>query len=269
MSEDGYILTNSHVVQNAEYIEVVLYDRHRYRAKLIGADLDSDLAVIKIDAPDLIPAQWGDSDEVEVGSIVWAIGSPYGLNQTVTSGIISGKHRRDEKHANRELFQTDAAVNPGNSGGPLVDSAGQVIGINTSIYGETFQGISFAVPSVTARFIFKQLVKRGTVTRGFLGVEPQTVFQDVAETMKLPNLDGALIRSVQPNSPAELSGIKVNDVILEWGAKPVTVYTMLFRLVEMSKPNESVNVLISRDGQIQELDVMVGDRDSYVRRPTN
>ncbi len=260
MTNDGYILTNSHVVANSTQINVALSNRHSYRAELIGTDPESDLAVIRIDAPGLIPAEWGDSDHLKVGSIVWAIGSPYGLDQTVTSGIISGKNRRDEEHVNRELLQTDAAVNPGNSGGPLVDSMGNVVGINTSIFGDTFQGISFAVPSTVARFVFSEIRKNGKVTRGYLGVRPRAVFQTVAAELKLPDLDGALVRYVEPDSPAYRSGLRSRDVIREWNGQPLNEFTNLFRFVEMTPPNETVPVLVVRDGQPQMLDVTVGER---------
>jgi serine protease Do len=264
MSKDGYILTNAHVVSNAKRIRIALFDRHEYDAKLVGIDLNSDLAVIQINAPNLIPAQWGNSEETEVGSIVWAIGSPYGLDQTVTSGIISGKNRRDVEHQNRELLQTDAAVNPGNSGGPLVDANGDVIGINTSIFGETFQGISFAVPSTIARFVFQQLIDYGKVTRGYLGVEPGTVIQEVADELKLPNLDGAYVSRVAPNSPADLGGLQMHDVILSWNDQPITVHSMLFQLVEMTPPHERAKVMVARDGELCELEITVGDREQAI-----
>ncbi|MDB2318622.1 trypsin-like peptidase domain-containing protein [bacterium] len=176
MSTDGFILTNQHVVRGADSILIQLHDRRQFVATLVGEDESSDLALLKIEAPDLIPATWGDSEQVNVGSIVWAIGSPYGFQHTVTSGIISGKNRPgDINHPTQSLLQTDAAVNPGNSGGPLVDAQGRVIGINTSIFGDSFQGISFAVPSETAKFIYRELSSKGTVTRGYLGVKPVEV----------------------------------------------------------------------------------------------
>ena len=263
MSRDGYILTNAHVVDEAEEIRVSMYDRHRYTAKLVGTDPHSDLAVLKIDAPDLIPASWGNSDEMDVGSIVWAIGSPYGLDQTVTSGIISGKHRQSEDNRTRELLQTDAAVNPGNSGGPLVDAAGRVIGINTSIFGDSFQGISFAVPSETVLFVYRQLIEKGYVSRGYLGVRPGAVFQGTASRMKLPNLDGAQIQEVIYQTPAHKAGLRPGDVILEWDGKPIKVHSMLFRYVEMTPPNVSVPVKLVRNGLEKTVNVRV---ESYARQ---
>ena len=166
MSADGFIITNAHVVGDATRVNVILDDRRDFVAKVIGRDERSDLAVLKINAEHLLPAEWGDSDALKVGSMVWAVGSPYGLQQTVTSGILSAKERYDGARKAQELLQTDAAINPGNSGGPLVNSRGQVVGINTSIYGESFLGISFAVPSSVSRFVFEQIIDHGKVTRG-------------------------------------------------------------------------------------------------------
>ncbi len=267
ISNEGHVLTNSHVVENAAEVEVTLFDRRRYSATVIGIDVESDLAVVKIDAPGLIPATWGESDELEVGALVWAIGSPYGLDQSVTSGIISGKHRRDKQSRHYgELLQTDAAVNPGNSGGPLVDAFGDVIGINTSIFGESYQGISFAVPSETARFVSQQLIEHGEVTRGFLGVRQEAVFQGIAERFNLPNLDGAFIRSVDSRTPADHAGFQSRDVILEWDGKPITVPSMLSRYVEMTPPNSTVSVKIVRNGVEQFLRATVGTKSRFSRQ---
>jgi len=220
-----------------------LFDRRRYKADLVGIDPDSDLAVLKIQAENLIPATWGDSDSLEVGSMVWAVGSPYEFQQTITSGILSGKNRRgDAYHAKQTLLQTDAAVNPGNSGGPLVNVQGQVIGINTSIFGKTFQGISFAVPSSTARFVFDQLVDDNVVTRGYLGVFPAEVSERFAKEFRLPDLEGAVVDRVQPGSPAHLAGIRRGDVVRRWNGKPVRNFRQLFRFSEASEPGTQVRV---------------------------
>ena len=263
ISDQGYIVTSAHVVENAREIKVRLYNRYPFIAKLVASDSNSDLAILKIDARDLIPAQWGDSEALEVGSLVWAIGSPYGLDQTVTSGIISGKHRVDQD-SNYELLQTDAAVNPGNSGGPLVDAVGNVIGINTSIFGESFQGISFAVPSETAKFVVEQLLANGKVQRGYLGVYPLPVRQSTAERNALATLDGAYVRNVDQNTPASRSGLRSKDIILEWDGRPVFVHTMLHRLIERTPPNSRVPVKIIRDGVEMMIQVTVGDRSQYV-----
>lgn len=259
MTTDGYIMTNAHVLEEARRYFVELHDRRRYEATLVGLDPTSDLAVLKINAPNLIPADWGDSDHVNVGSIVWAIGSPYGFQQTVTSGILSGKDRPgDPQHRKQSLLQTDAAVNPGNSGGPLVDSQGRVIGINTSIFGETFQGISFAVPSETAKFVFQELVDNGAVTRGYLGVLPSEVDYHDAVQMQLPDLHGAKLRDVLNGSPAYRAGIRPNDIIRSWNGTEIKEFKNLFRLAETTRPNTRVKVTLLRDGREHETEVIIG-----------
>lgn len=259
MSTDGYILTNAHVLEEASVFKIQLHDRREFDASLVGVDLISDLALLKIDAPNLKPATWGDSDSMNVGSIVWAIGSPYGFQQTVTSGIISGKDRPgDRLHPKQSLLQTDAAVNPGNSGGPLVDARGRVIGINTSIFGDTFQGISFAVPSATAKFVYQQLIQNGRVTRGYLGVVPTEVDHRDAIRMKLPDLDGAKLQEVRFGSPAHRAGIRQWDVIRTWNGVDVKDYKHLFRLAEMTRPDTRVEVSLVRNGKEQLKEVTVG-----------
>lgn len=259
MSDDGYLMTNAHVVEDARSFLVQLHDRRQYWARLVGMDVDSDLAVLKIDGRNLIAAEWGDSDELDVGSIVWAIGSPYELQQTVTSGIISGKDRPgDPNRRVQALLQTDAAVNPGNSGGPLVDAQGRVIGINTSIFGETFQGISFAVPSATARFVYDQLLESGKVTRGFLGVHPVEVSNYDAKKLQLPDLSGARLRKVEAGSPADRAGMRADDVIRTWNDIPIYDYKTLYRLAETTPPDSLVNVTLYRDGQAMQAKVRLG-----------
>ncbi len=259
MSREGYIITNAHVLEGANGCTVQLHDRSQYRAKLIGVDLVSDLAVLKIDAHNLVPAIWGDSESAEVGSIVWAIGSPYRYEQTVTSGIISGKDRPGDKLRKQNLLQTDAAVNPGNSGGPLVDASGNVIGINTSIYGETFQGISFAVPSSTARFVYGQLIENGAVVRGYLGVWPEEVDYQMAAQGISPDLNGAVLTRVFKNSPADIAGIQKGDIIRQWNGQTVKQYNSLFQLAERSPPNSTVEVVLIRDGRSLKKNVVVGE----------
>ena len=259
MSSQGYIITNAHVLEDASSCQVQLHDRSRYQAELIGIDLFSDLAVLKIDANGLVPAKWGDSDEASVGSIVWAIGSPYRYEQTVTSGILSGKDRPGDKTRKQNLLQTDAAVNPGNSGGPLVDANGDVIGINTSIYGESFQGISFAVPSSTAQFVYQQLIEKGKVVRGYLGVHPREVSHRMAANWSLPDLDGAMLDGVMSDSPADRAGIRGGDVIRSWGGKLIRRYNTLYQMAEMSEPNSTVEVVLIRNGQQLKTEVVVGE----------
>jgi len=267
MSEEGYVLTNAHVVDGARLIEVVLHDRRSYVATQVGtSDITNDLAVLKIEATDLIPAEWGDSDSLEVGSIVWAIGSPYGLEQSVTSGIVSAKNRFDENNPQQQLMQTDAAVNPGNSGGPLVNTQGAVVGINTAIYGDKFQGISFAVPSSVAHWIYDQITSKGYASRSMLGVRPTPVFQRDVEKYNLPDIDGAMIALVQKGSPADVAGLEVFDVVRSWDGKAVVNYGDLYRFVAMTEPDSTVKVEFIRNGQLYDTDVTVSSADLTVRR---
>jgi len=261
MNADGHILTNAHVVQGAEQIRVVLHDRRSFMASQVGeVDTLNDLAVLKIDANNLIPAEWGESEQLSVGSIVWAVGSPFGYDQTVTSGIISAKDRMRRGNGHQQMLQTDAAVNPGNSGGPLVDAQGRVVGINTAIHGEQFQGISFAVPSEIAKFVFDQVIDRGYVDFGILGAFPEPVFQSDAERLHLPDIQGALIREVILDSPADNAGLQKNDVIRSWNGKQVVGHGNLFRFVDMTTPNTKIKLGIFRDGKEQEIVVRVGSR---------
>ena len=261
VSTDGYIVTNAHVLDGGYRYFVELHDRRRYSAALIGVDKLSDLALLKVECNDLLPASWGDSDALDVGSIVWAFGNPYQLKQTVTSGIISGKDRPGDLNAKQALLQTDAAINKGNSGGPLVDSRGHVIGINTAILGETFQGIGFAVPSSTARYVVEQLKSNGKVTRGFLGVTPVEVSNSDARRLALPDLNGAKLVHVLADSPAALAGFQSADVIREWNGIPIQDYKTLFRLAEMTPPDSTVSVTLIRGGLELETKVRVGNRD--------
>ena len=259
MSTDGYVMTNAHVLEDASRFFVELHDRRRFEAELVGIDELSDLALLKIDAPGLVAAEWGDSDEADVGSIVWAVGSPYGFQQTVTSGILSGKDRPGDGNFRKQtLLQTDAAVNPGNSGGPLVDAQGRVIGINTSIFGETFQGISFAVPSATAIFVYEALKGTGKVTRGYLGALPTEVDDRDARLMNLPDLNGAKLTRVIDNSPASRAGIRRNDIIRRWNGVEIKEHKKLYRLAEMTEPNSTVDVTLIRDGKEYQTKVTVG-----------
>lgn len=262
VSEDGYILTNEHVIRDAKTITVVLSDRRTYKGELVGIDRYTDLAVLKIDANDLIPAEWGDSDQLDVGSLVWAVGSPFGLEQSISFGIISAKHRKTNENPHQDLLQSDAAVNPGNSGGPLVDEAGRVVGINTSIVGETYQGISFSVPSSLAKVVFEKIVQEGAVKRGFLGVTPGLVSAEEAESQQLNSLDGAVVRLVQDGSPAAESGLQVGDIITEWNSRPITNDILLFRHVGMTPANSIATCKFFRDGIPQVTRVRVGSKSS-------
>ena len=247
LSADGYIMSNAHVIKDSNKFQVELYDRRRVTARLIGVDNESDLAVLKIEADNLIPAVWGDSDSIEVGSMVWAIGSPYEFTQTITSGILSGKNRRGDAYHNKQtLLQTDAAVNPGNSGGPLVDTQGKVIGINTSIFGKTFQGISFAVPSSTAEFVFEHLVANQKVSRGYLGLVPGEISEQDAARLGLPDLDGALVLQVTQDSPAHDAGLRRGDILRSWEGVPIQNFRQVFRFAEGTPVGSEVTVEIWR-----------------------
>ena len=253
----GYIMTNNHVVTGAESISVHLADGRVTPAKLVGADEISDLAVLKIDAPNLIAAEWGDSDELEVGDLVWALGSPFGLERSVTFGIVSAKGRHSGSLRTRNLYQeylqTDAAVNPGNSGGPLIDIEGKVIGINAAIFGSSYQGISFAIPSSVAKEEYAQLRTKGWVERAWLGIRPVEVPQEIAEQLGLAIGEGVLVEIVQPKAPAERAGILPGDVILKWNDVAATDPRLLSRAIAATKIGSTAKVRVVceelRDGE--------------------
>ncbi|MCS7164606.1 MAG: DegQ family serine endoprotease [Thermodesulfovibrio sp.] len=265
VSSDGYLLTNYHVVEQAEEIKVTLYDRRTFRATLIGADPKTDLAVIKINAKDLPVAPWGDSDKLRVGDFVLAIGNPYGLTHTVTMGIISATGRADVGIADYEDFiQTDAAINPGNSGGPLVNIKGEIIGINTAIFSKTggYQGIGFAVPSNMARVIKDSLIKEGRVIRGWIGVMVQDLTAELAEKFGLKEPTGVIVTDVTKQSPAYKAGLRRGDIILEYDGKVITESAILKNLVAQSKIGSVVNLKIFRDGEIYKTTVTIAQLSS-------
>jgi serine protease Do len=260
VTKDGYVLTNNHVVDNADEVKVALQDGHEYTAKVVGRDPKSDIAVIKIDAKNLPTVPMAASDKVQVGDIVLAIGNPFGVGQTVTSGIVSATGRGNLGIEDYEDFiQTDAAINPGNSGGALVDVEGRLIGVNTAIFSRTGgnMGIGFAIPSDLARNVMDSLIKYGHVTRGYLGVGIQDVNPALAKQFKLDDSTGALIGEVVPKSPAEKAGIKDGDVVLEYNGKKVTDSRRLKLAVGETKPGTTVPVKILRDGSSKTLNVTV------------
>lgn len=257
----GYIVTNYHVVANAEQIVVKLSEgRSVDEVTLVGEDAASDLAVLKIDVRGLVAAKWGDSDKLEVGDQVLAVGSPYGLARTVTAGIISAKGRRGLELGTmyQDFLQTDAAVNPGNSGGPLANMRAEVVGINTAIYGRAYQGISFAIASNIAKDVYERLRKTGRVDRGWLGVQLQELDERLAARLRLKEAHGALVSAVIPDSPAEKAGIQPGDVILQWNGKPINSRDDLPLAVASTDLGKTVNVVLVRDGQRVELNVIVG-----------
>ncbi len=260
VSEDGYILTNYHVIEQVDEIKVTLYDRKTFKARIVGIDPKTDLAVIKIDAKGLPVAPWGDSDKLQVGDFVLAIGNPYGLTHTVTMGIISATGRADVGIADYEDFiQTDAAINPGNSGGPLVNIKGEIIGINTAIFSRTggYQGIGFAVPSNMAKIIKDSLIREGKVVRGWIGIMVQDLTAEIAERFNLQETSGVIVTDVTKQSPAYKSGLKRGDVILEFEGKNISESAVLRNLVAQSKIGSVVSLKISRDGQIYTLNITI------------
>ena len=270
VSPSGYILTNNHVVEGADEIEVMLNDTRRAKAKVIGTDPDSDLAILKIDMDKLPVIVLGSSDALQVGDRVLAIGNPFGVGQTVTSGIVSALGRNHLGINTFENFiQTDAAINPGNSGGALVDVNGNLLGINTAIYSRSggSMGIGFAIPVTTAKQVMESIVKDGVVTRGWIGVEPQELTPELAETFNLKMsqdakdaLAGVIITGVLQNGPAAQAGIKPGDVITAVEAKPVSNVAELLGSVAALKPGAPAKFAIRRADQALELNVSPGVR---------
>jgi len=263
ISEDGYILTNNHVVDGADEVKVALADdKTVYDAKVIGTDPQTDVAVIKVDARKLPAIAITDSDLVEVGDTVLAIGNPFGVGQTVTTGIVSAKGRGGMGIVDYENFiQTDASINPGNSGGALVDVEGRLVGINQSIISRSGgnNGIGFAVPINLARDVMEQIISHGKVTRGYLGVSIQPVTPDLAKEFKLPENTGALIGDVTPRSPAAEAGLKEGDVIVEFNNKKVTDSRHLRLMAAQTAPGTKVPVKVLRDGKEQTFTVKLGE----------
>jgi serine protease Do len=260
VSKEGYILTNNHVVDGADEVKVGLADGREFTAKVVGRDPKTDVAVIRIDAKNLPAVAMADSENVEVGDVVLAIGNPFGIGQTVTTGIVSATGRSGTVGLDYEDFiQTDAAINPGNSGGALVDVQGRLIGINTAILSRSGgnQGIGFAIPSNLARGVMDDLVKDGKVTRGYLGVMIQDLTPALAEEFGLKESRGALVSDVSPRSPAEKAGLKSGDLILEFNGRKVQASRNLKLEVARVKPGESVPVKVSRDGSVKTFDVTV------------
>ena len=263
VAPEGYILTSYHVVEGADDIEIVLSDGRQLQARIRGSDPESDLAVLKADGENLPAITFAAPEAVQVGDVVLAIGNPFGFGSTVTLGIVSALGR-NQLGINRfeDFIQTDAAINPGNSGGALVDAAGHLVGINSTIYSQTggSMGIGFAIPLSLAKTILTQIIKDGEVTRGWLGVEPQAITREMAETLSLSRLDGVLIRGVQQNGPADRAGVQPRDVVLEIAGKPTPdVPQLLARIAELA-PGSSAKVRMWREGKPVDLDVTVGRR---------
>ncbi len=256
----GYILTNNHVVAKADDIKVTLSDGRSYEAEVKGTDPKTDIALIKIDAENHLPvARMGDSDALQVGEWVMAIGNPFGLNHTVTVGVVSGKGRVLGTGPYDNFIQTDASINPGNSGGPLINMDGDVVGINTLIFASG-QGLGFSIPINLAKGIMDQLRETGTVTRGWLGVQIQTVTPELAKSLNLPEAKGALISGVFPGDPADKAGIKVGDVVVEFDGNPIETDRELVSIVGNTLVGKEVKVKALRNGKEVTLKVDIAKR---------
>jgi len=263
VSQDGYILTNNHVVEGADEVKVALPDEKTvYDATVVGTDPQTDIAVVKVAAENLPSITFADSGKIEVGDVTLAIGDPFGVGQTVTMGIVSAKDRGGIGITNYEDFiQTDASINPGNSGGALVDAEGRLVGINTAILSRTGgnQGIGFAVPVNLARYVMERIVVDGKVTRGYLGVKIQPITSDIAKQSKLSQPVGALIAEVTPGSPGEQAGLKPGDIVTELDGKSVTDSRQLQLMIAEKPPGSRVSMKIVRDGKEQTLTVQLGE----------
>ncbi len=263
ITDDGYIMTNNHVVGEADEIDVKLSDGRKFKAKVIGTDPKSDVAVIKIDAKNLPFVPLGDSEKLEVGEWVLAIGNPFGLAHTVTVGVVSAKGRSHLGINDYEDFiQTDAAINPGNSGGPLINIRGEVVGMNTAIFSRSggSMGIGFAIPVNMAKAVKDQLIKNGKVIRGWLGVIIQDIDEDLAESFGLKTSEGVLVSEVSPDSPAAKGGLKQGDVILKLNGKQVNDVGELRNKIALTSPGTTVKFDILRDGKKKTLKVKIGEQ---------
>jgi serine protease Do len=259
ISEDGYILTNHHVVDGADKIEVRLSDRRFFEAKVIGSDKGSDVALIKIEADDLPVVRVGKSNDLEVGEWVLAIGSPFGFDHTVTAGIVSAKGRSLPSENYVPFIQTDVAINPGNSGGPLFNLDGEVVGINSQIYSRTggFMGLSFAIPIELAMNVAEQIRKTGSVSRGYLGVLIQDVDRDLAESFGLEQPRGALVSQVLPDTPAERAGLQPGDIIVSFNGRAIHSSSELPPIVGTSRVEEDAEMQVIRNGKQQKMKIRV------------
>ena len=277
ISADGYILTNAHVVEGADEINVRFTDKREFKAKVIGADRRTDIAVIKIEAASLPAVKFGDPSKLKVGEWVVAIGSPFGFENTVTAGIVSAKGRSLPQENFVPFIQTDVAINPGNSGGPLFNMRGEVVGINSQIYSRTggFMGLSFAIPIDVALDIQKQLREKGRVARGRIGVVIQEVTRDLATSFGLDRPRGALVNSVEKGSPADKAGVEATDIIISFDGKPVESSSDLPRIVGSTRPGSQSALEVWRKGKTQKLSITVAElqedrvasRDTPVAKP--
>jgi S1-C subfamily serine protease len=265
VDQQGYIVTNQHVIDGARQIDVRLSDGRRVQGKPVGVDPLTDIAVLKIEADDLIAAQWGDSEELDVGALVWAMGSPFGLQRSITFGILSAKNRGEAAgRPHQDFLQTDAAVNPGNSGGPLVNARGEIVGINTAIVGEAYQGISFSIPSNVAKKVFLALRDGKQVSRGWLGVVLDEVSAEEAQRNGLDQPRGALVLQLVleggAESPAASAGIQAGDIVVRWNGAEIGTPGALTKTVADTIIGSAADVVVVRDGVELNMTVIVGHR---------
>lgn len=263
VSPQGYVLTNNHVIETADEIEVALADGRKASGKLVGADPETDLAVIKIDIPNLPSITLGHAEQARVGDVVLAIGNPFGVGQTVTMGIVSALGRNHLGINTFENFiQTDAAINPGNSGGALIDAGGNLLGINTAIYSRSggSLGIGFAIPVTTVKTVMEAIIANGQVIRGWIGVEPQDITPELAESFGLAKKSGAIIAGVLKGGPADKAGMRPGDILVAVEGKPVTDTTDMLNLIAQLKPGNKARMTVLRRSQESTLDVIVGKR---------
>ena len=259
LTADGFIMTNAHVVEGADQVLVTLPDKREFKARIVGVDKRSDVAVVKVEATGLPVVKIGDVNRLKVGEWVMAIGSPFGLDNSVTAGIVSAKQRDTGDYL--PFIQTDVAINPGNSGGPLINMRGEVVGINSQIYSRSggFMGISFAIPIDEAIRVSEQLRTSGRVQRGRIGVQIDQVSKDVAESLGLAKAQGALVRSVEAGSPADKAGVEAGDIITRFEGKPIEKSADLPRMVGSVKPGSKASLTVWRRGSSKELQVVVGE----------
>jgi serine protease Do len=271
VSKEGHIVTNNHVLNGTDDVIVELSDGRQAKARIIGSDGQLDLAVLKIDLPQLSPLPLANSDLVKVGQLVFAIGNPFGLEESVSQGIISAKDRRAISESSLEFFQTDTAINPGNSGGPLVDIKGEVVGINSAIYSESGgnQGIGFAIPSNVVKRALKNFLEKGRIVRGYLGVSVQPVTKEIAEQFKLNGAAGALVTDVTRGSPAEKAGIIRGDVIQKINAKDIKDTLALGNQISEAEIGTTLAIELSRDGKLVSVTAVVAEQPTEVTNSSN
>ncbi|MDH5553090.1 MAG: Do family serine endopeptidase [Nitrosomonas sp.] len=269
VSPKGYILTNHHVVATADEVEVALIDGRKTKARVIGTDPGTDLAVLKINLKDLTAITFGQSSDVMVGDIVLAVGNPFGVGQTVTMGIVGALGRSQVGINTFENFiQTDAAINPGNSGGALTDTSGNLIGINTAIFSRSggSLGVGFAVPVDVAKQIMAQIIESGSVTRGWLGITMQDITEELAESFDLEEASGVLVPGVLKDGPADLAGIKPGDILIAIAGKPMAHSSDVLNLVAELPPGDKVTITILRDNKEKNVEILVGTRPQQIQR---